>query len=82
MQHLLAFIIAFFFIAAFFRIDFFFYILYLLFGIYFLAGVWVDRAVKGLHVTHAFEERAFLGERIPVTIRLENRTWLPILWLR
>lgn len=82
MQHLLAFIVALFALAALLRIDFFFYILYVLFGVYFLAGLWIDRALRGLTVSHAFEERAFPGERVTVTMQLHNRTILPLPWLR
>jgi uncharacterized protein (DUF58 family) len=82
MQHLLAFIVVFFALAAVLRIDFFFYILYVLFGVYFLSGLWVDRAVRGLTVSHAFEDRAFPGERITVSVQLRNGTILPLPWLR
>ena len=82
MPHLLLFIIGLFLIAALFRVDFFFYLLYVFFGVYFLSRLWTERALRNVtfereHVTHAF-----LGERVPVKLRIRNRGALPLPWLR
>ena len=82
MPHLLGFIIGLFLIAALFRVDFFFYLLYVFFGVYFLSRLWTERALRNVtfereHVTHAF-----LGERVPVKLRIRNRGALPLPWLR
>ena len=82
MRNLLAFILGLFLIAAVFRIDHFFYLLYIFFGVYFLSRLWIDRAVRAISCEREFQDRAFLGERVPVKLHVRNRGMLPAPWLR
>ncbi len=48
-----------------------------------LAWVWTALSMWRLRFDHVFDERrAFVGERITLRLRLENRKPLPVLWLR
>ncbi|MBC7236219.1 MAG: DUF58 domain-containing protein [Chloroflexi bacterium] len=82
MRYLLSFIVLLFLIAALFRVDSFFYLLYLLFGVFFLSRVWIGRVFQGLRFRRSYTSRAFLGERLDVTLYIKNDTFLPLPWLR
>jgi len=82
MRNLLAFILGLFLVAVVFRVDFFFYLLYFFFGIYFLSHFWMRRALEDVTCERDYQERAFPGERVPVTLRVRNGSLLPIPWLR
>jgi uncharacterized protein (DUF58 family) len=82
MQNLLVFIVGLFLLAALFRVDFFFYLLYVLFGVFFLSRVWTSRTLRGVECKREYTDRAFLGERLLVTLHLRNRNLLPVAWLR
>ncbi len=82
MRNLLIFILGLFMVAALFRIDFFFYLLYFFFGIYFLSRLWVNSALSHLEVQREHTERAFLGEKPEVRLRLRNRGMLPLPWIQ
>jgi uncharacterized protein (DUF58 family) len=82
MRNLLVFVLGLFLVAALFRIDFFFYLLYFFFGIYFLSRLWVNSALNHLEVQREHTERAFLGEKPQVKLRLHNRGVLPVPWLQ
>jgi len=75
------FIIILFFLAVFLRIDFFFTILYLMTGIYIILRVWSDQVMKKLSIQRIFLDRAFIGDRIKVSLTVENGSRLPIPWL-
>lgn len=64
------------------RMDIVFYIVYVLAGTYALARWWTARNLPRLRVTRRFTDHIFTGERTTVEIRLENRSWWPIPWLR
>jgi uncharacterized protein (DUF58 family) len=81
MGNFIVFILVLFVLAALLRIDFFFTILYLFVGVYILSRFWLRRSLTQLHVTRKLEQRAFLGDRIPVTVTLKNLRRLPIPWL-
>jgi len=81
MRNLLAFILGLFLVAVLFRVDFFFYLLYFFFGIYFLSHFWLHRAVEGVACEREYQDRAFPGEKVRVTLRVQNRSLLPIPWL-
>ncbi|HHX44075.1 MAG TPA: DUF58 domain-containing protein [Chloroflexi bacterium] len=82
MRNLLAFILGLFVVAILFRVDFFFYLLYLFFGIYFLSHIWLRRAIEGISCAREYQDRAFPGEKVTVTLQIQNRSLLPIPWLR
>ncbi len=81
MGNFIIFILVLFVLAALLRIDFFFTILYLFVGVYILSRFWLRHSLTQLHVTRQLEQRAFLGDRIPVTVTLKNLGHLPIPWL-
>lgn len=68
--------------AALLRADFVLTLIYLLLGVY-LAGRWWNRHSRGsVGVRRAFNRRAFLGEQVPVRLEIENKSWLPVVWLQ
>src|SRR5690606_39006774 len=69
-------------IAAFLRVDFIFYIVYVVAGVYLWSRWYAPRAFRNIRFSRSFTERAFLGERITVTLTLENKSRLPIPWLQ
>lgn len=75
------FIIILFLLAAFLRIDFFFTILYLVTGIYIILRVWSDQIIKNLGIQRVFTNRAFIGDKIKVSLTIKNGSRLPIPWL-
>jgi uncharacterized protein (DUF58 family) len=81
MGNFVIFILVLFALAALLRIDFFFTILYLFAGVYILSRLWSRRMLRNLVISRSMEQRAFLGERVNVTLTLENRSRLPIPWL-
>lgn len=68
-------------IASFLRGDFALTLIYLVVGAL-LAGLWWSRrALAHVHVKRQFADHAFLGERINIDLHIQNKGWLPILWL-
>ncbi len=65
-----------------FRVEFIFYIIYVLFGTWLVARWWTGRILHHLEVQRIYTDHAFLGEQVPVTLRIRNRSWLPVPWLR
>lgn len=55
---------------------------YLLVGVFALGRWWSRRAMAGVQYQRAFVNRAFLGEKVPVTLEVSNTTRLPVVWLR
>lgn len=81
MGNFIVFILVLFALAALLRIDFFFSILYLLVGVYLLSHFWARRMLKHLHAGRSLTRRAFLGDQVNITLKVENRGRLPIPWL-
>ncbi len=68
-------------IAAFMRGDFALTLIYLVVG-GLVAGLWwSNRALAQVEIKRRFNTHAFLGERIQIDLRLQNKGWLPVLWL-
>ncbi|MHB9033619.1 MAG: DUF58 domain-containing protein [Anaerolineae bacterium] len=82
MPNLLVFLLGVILLAAFFRFDFIFYIVYIFFFIYLLSRAWIDAALKRVVCERIYEPRALNGEKIPVTLKITNRSWLPLPYLR
>ncbi|MFO7918259.1 MAG: DUF58 domain-containing protein [Anaerolineae bacterium] len=82
MPHLLTFILLITFVALLFRIEFFFYLLYVFFGIYLFSHLWGQHALDNVTFERECEERAFIGDRVPVKIHIQNRGFLPLPWVR
>jgi uncharacterized protein (DUF58 family) len=69
-------------VAFFTRVDFFFYLLYALSGIYILGRVWARRSLAAVELERHHDQRVFWGETFPIQVAVQNRSWLPVLWLR
>lgn len=64
------------------RIDFIFYIVYVCVAVYVWSLWQTPRALTRLRISRHFAGHAFLGERVKVTVRLQNEQWLPLPWLQ
>lgn len=81
MSHFFLFIFILFILAALLRLDFFFTLVYFFVGVYVLSLFWSRRVLSRLQASRSLPERAFWGDRITVTLKLHNRSHLPIPWL-
>jgi uncharacterized protein (DUF58 family) len=81
MRNFVPFLLILFVVAAVLRIDFFFSVVYLLAAVYLFSRLWVQRAARGLETERRFTDRAFCGERVPVSLTVRNGGWLPVPWL-
>ena len=82
MGRILPFLLVLLVVAFFTRADFFFYLLYALFGTYVLSRLWARRSLQAVVLQRCHDARVLAGETFPVEIRMENRSWLPVLWMR
>jgi uncharacterized protein (DUF58 family) len=82
MRAILPFLVVLLAVAFFTKVDFFFYLLYTLVGIYILGRVWAKRSLSAVVLDRKHDQRAFLGEEVPVQVEVHNRSWLPVLWMR
>lgn len=69
------------FIALFLKIDFIYYIAYVCIGVYVWSQWITPRSLGKLRLKRHFQKNAFLGERVPVELIIENASRLPIPWL-
>jgi uncharacterized protein (DUF58 family) len=81
MRHFIVFTLVLFILAALLRIEFFFTIFYLFIGVYVVSRIWTKQSLRRLMVYRTLPERAFLSERLTVTIHLINGSRLPVPWL-
>jgi uncharacterized protein (DUF58 family) len=63
------------------RIDFIFYILYICIGLYAWSRWYPGWALKQLKIRREYNDHAFWGETVLVTIRLQNERRLPLPWI-
>jgi uncharacterized protein (DUF58 family) len=82
MRGILPFLIILLAVAFFTKADFFFYLLYALFGIYTLGRAWARSSLGAVRLERRYDRRLFLGQTAPIELRIHNRSWLPVLWLR
>lgn len=68
-------------IAAFLRGDFALTLIYLVVGALVAGMWWGRRAVTQVDASRRFATHVFLGEQVRVQLRVQNKGWLPILWL-
>lgn len=54
---------------------------YLLAGAFAVAAWWGARSIKSIELKRRMDARAFLGETVPVTLEVRNRSALPVAWL-
>lgn len=64
------------------RVDFIYYILYVVTGVFIWSQWYASRVLKGVMAGRDFAGRAFLGERVPVTVTLANDSRLSLPWLQ
>lgn len=68
-------------IATLLRLDWVYYLVYVVGGIWVVSHWGVRRSFRTLELRRQMLYNAFLGEKIPVLLRLTNRSWLPMPWL-
>jgi len=68
-------------IAAFMRGDFALTLIYLVVGGLAAGLWWSKRALAQVRYRRRFHTHAFLGERVDIELHVENKGWLPVLWL-
>lgn len=64
------------------RIDFIFYVIYVSIGVYGWSRWATPHALKRLHSRRIYNQYAFWDEQVPVTIELENSSYVPLPWVR
>jgi uncharacterized protein (DUF58 family) len=69
------------FIASFMRGDFALTLIYLVVGALVAGLWWSNRALAQVGTKRRFNTHAFLGERIKIDLHVQNKGWLPLLWL-
>ncbi len=78
MRGYLPFLIILFLLAAFFQVEFFFKVVYLIAAIYLLSRFWLERVIEGMEISRTFDDHAFPGDEILVTLHFTNTSWLPV----
>ena len=61
--------------------DFALTLLYLIVGALAAALWWCYRALGQVEAKRRFNTHAFLGEKVKIDLRVQNKGWLPLLWL-
>lgn len=69
-------------VAALLREDAVLVVFYLLGGVYLVSLWWSKNSFKHIAVSRNFTSRAFYNQPVQVRISLQNRGWLPVVWLR
>ncbi len=69
-------------IAGFLRVDFIFYVAYVLAALYLYTRWHVPRSITKIVIRREFAPNAFLGEEVPIALHVENKSRLPMTWLR
>ena len=64
------------------RADFVLTLIYLLLATYVFGRWWGQRALQAVSVKRVFTQRVFLGEKIPVRLKVVNTGLLPVVWLQ
>jgi uncharacterized protein (DUF58 family) len=64
------------------QVDFLFYIVYVCLGIYGWSQWITPRALRQIEARRSFRQRAFLGEKIPITLEIRNKSRLPVPWVQ
>lgn len=81
MPSLIPIVVVLFIIASLLRIDFFFSVVYILAGVYIVGRIWAEQAIRQLKAERTLVNRAFPGESIDVTLKVQNTGWLPVQWV-
>ena len=78
----LPFLIVLAFVAVILRADFVLTLIYLFVGVFALGRWWSRRALNSVSISREFNQRAFLYEKVEVSLEVHNRSWLPVPWLQ
>ncbi len=70
------------FVAFLLRIDFIFYVIYVCLGVYLWSRWATSRSMKNLESRRIYQDHAFWGESVPVSIELINKGRLSLPWVR
>jgi uncharacterized protein (DUF58 family) len=70
------------FVAVILRADFVLTLIYLFVGAFAMAHWWSRRALHSVSYTREFSQRAFLGEKMEVSLEVYNHSLLPVAWLQ
>jgi len=81
MSDYLPFIIFLMILAVFLRAESALTIFYMIIGTFLLGLWWNKRSIQHVKITRQYEDHVFFGENIPVRLKIENKSILPILWL-
>ena len=65
-------------IATLLRLDWVYYLVYVVGGVWVFSHWWIRRSFGKLDVQRRMAYSAFAGERLPVRLRIANRSWLPL----
>ena len=68
-------------LASFSQDPFIFNLVYLFAGAYILGNWWSNRLLNSIQFNRLFTDHAFPGEVVPVRLELQNKTWLPAVWM-
>ncbi len=68
-------------IATLLRLDWIYYLVYVVGGVWVFSHWWIRRSLGQLSVRRQMLHHAFVGEKIPVKLTIDNRSWLPLPWL-
>jgi uncharacterized protein (DUF58 family) len=69
-------------LAAILREDTILTLFYFVIGSYALSRWWSGRALRAVTVQRMFNNRAFLNDKVPIALEVENTSRLPVVWLR
>ncbi|MFT5193576.1 MAG: hypothetical protein ACI9EW_002980 [Cellvibrionaceae bacterium] len=81
MKNLIGFIIFLIIVAFLFRVDFVFYIIYVCIGLYAWSYWGIPRRLKKVELNRVFQDHAFWGEPLEVSIKVENSGAMAVPWL-
>ena len=62
--------------------EFAFSLIYLFLGSILLGSWWTRRSLAQVVYNREYDDHAFLGEKIEVCLKITNRGWLPLPWVR
>lgn len=68
--------------AVFLRMDWIYYVFYVVGGVWLISHWWTRRSLRNLKVSRRAPAKAFAGETIRSDVSFQNRSRLPIPWLR
>src|SRR5687767_15858803 len=68
-------------IAAWMRDDFAVTLIYLFVGAFVAGSWWSRKSLAQISHKRLFNDHAFLGEKVEISLQVHNQGWLPVLWM-